>query len=330
MLERPVDDTPQEIAFLLLPRFSLIGLLSAIEPLRGANRALGHTAYTWRFLSVDGQPVRASNGMPIATEILGDNGDFPPAVCVVASYEPMQTVTPGLLKWLRGLYRHGSDIGAFETGAFILAAAGILDGRRVSVHWEALEAFRETYLKVEACDSLFEIDAPFFSCSGGITSMDLMLHLITHHHGVDVGNAVADQFVHSEIRAANVRQRMRADRRAGIYNSAVARVIDVMEAHVETPLALNDLAVLAGLGKRQMERLFTHYMNESPYRYYLGVRLERARQLARYSDLPLYQVGLACGFSSAAGFSRMYRSRFGHPPRVERKARVEDSGARDS
>lgn len=318
MLRFPAEDRPQDIAFLLLPRFSLIGLLSAIEPLRGANRTLGFTAYTWQFLSIDGRPVESSNGIPIAAAKAGTEPGSLPAVCIVASYDPMAVVGQDLLHWLRRLHHQGSDIGAFETGTFILAAAGLLGGRRVTVHWETLEAFREAYLDIDARDSLFEIDEPFFTCSGGTASMDLMLHLVARHHSVEVANSVAEQFLHSEIRDPAAHQRMAADRRAGVYNPELVRITEIMAENMETPLEIHELAARCGLGKRQLERLFARIMDTPPYRYYLRLRLERARHLVRYSHLPLNEVAVACGFGSAASFSRAYRAHFGQTPRSER------------
>jgi AraC family carnitine catabolism transcriptional activator len=152
-----------------------------------------------------------------------------------------------------------------------------------------------------------------------MASMELMWHLIAQYHTVEVANAVAKPFVHSEIRAAGVHQRVAADRRVGISNPNFVRVTRLMEANIETPMNQTTLARRAGLGKRQLERLFARYMDDAPYRYYLGLRLERARHLVRYSDLALYKAALACGFASAASFSRTFRDRFGHAPRRERQ-----------
>lgn len=319
MLRQHNRETPQRIGFLLLPRFSLMCLLSAVEPLRGANRTLGHEAYRWSFFSVDGNPVEASNGIPIAVECGIDALDHFPAVSVVASYDPMAAVDERLLRWLRRLRRQGADLGAFETGTRVLAAAGLLEGRRITLHWETLPAFREEYLDIDARDSLYEIDGPIFTCSGGTAAMDLVLHLIARHHSKDLATSVSEQFLHSEIRSPDAGQRMSGDRRVGVSVPELARATETMQAHVENPLELAELAMRCGIGKRRLERLFHRHLGIPPQRYYLQLRLDRARHLLRHGPLPIHEVALACGFGSASWFTRAYRARFGHPPRVERQ-----------
>ncbi|MDZ7749902.1 MAG: AraC family transcriptional regulator [Halofilum sp. (in: g-proteobacteria)] len=183
MLEQQQPDEPRRLGFLLLPRFSLLSLLSALEPLRGANRTLGYTAYDWQLFATDPGPVAASNGIPIAPAAAIDAVDDFPAVAVLASYDPLAAVDRRVCRWLRRLQRQGTELGGVETGATVLAHCGLLSGRRVTLHWETLEAFRETHLDVDARDSLYEIDPPVFTCSGGTASMDLMLHLVARHHG---------------------------------------------------------------------------------------------------------------------------------------------------
>lgn len=321
MLQLHDSATPRKIGFLLLPRFSMICLLSAVEPLRGANRTLGYEAYQWSFFSVDGRPVEASNGIPIAPGCSMEEIDQFPAVSVVASYDPLATVDRSMLQWLRRLHRQGADIGAFETGPVVLAESGLLAGRRVTLHWETLAAFRERYLDIDARDSLFEIDTPVFTCSGGTAAMDLVLHLIARHHGEEVAASVSEQFLHTEIRAPDAHQRMAADRRVGVRAPELARATEIMQANLEAPLSLATLAERCGIGHRRLERLFIRHLGLPPQRYYLRLRLERARHLLRHGGLRVHEVGLACGFGSASWFARAYRGHFGHPPTAERRNR---------
>lgn len=321
MLQPHNREIPQRIGFLLLPRFSMICLLSAVEPLRGANRTLGYEAYQWSFISVDGGPVTASNGMSIMPHGSIEAAETLPAVAVVASYDPLAAVDDRLLRWLRRMYRAHADIGAFETGPLVLAEAGLLKGRRVTLHWETLAAFRETWLDVDARESLFELDGPIFTCSGGTAAMDLVLHLIAHHHSGEVAASVSEQFLHTEIRSAGAGQRMPADLRAGTRDPVLAAVIELMRENIDTPLPLPDLARRAGLTQRRLERLFARHLGVPPQRHYLDLRLEQARHLLRHGELPVHEVAVACGFGSPSWFSRAYRSRFGHSPRAERTGR---------
>lgn len=326
MLRSLGTSTPHRIGFLLLPRFSMICLLSAIEPLRGVNRTLGYEAYDWFFLSVDGAPVQASNGMALAPSGAIDAVEnHAAALSVIASYDPLAAVTPALLRWLRRLYRTGTDIGAFETGPLVLAEAGLLRQRRATLHWETLPAFREAYIDVDARDSLFEIDPPFYTCSGGTAAMDLMLHLIGQRHSAELAASVSEQFIHSEIRAQDAGQRISADRRAGVVDRDLVCVTETMQANLENPLDLATMAARCGIGKRRLERLFQQRLGVPPQRYYLRLRLEHARHLLRHGALPLHEVALACGFGSASWFSRAYAAHFGQPPSAERKAAAETS-----
>lgn len=318
MLKHDEQECPRRIGFLLLPKFSLIGLLSAIEPLRGANRTLGYTAYSWHFFSVDGEPVAASNGIPIAPEAGIDAVDHFPCLSVVASYDPLAAAGRPLYRWLQRLYRQGAELGGFETGAVVLAQAGLLSGRRVTLHWETLEAFREHWLDIDARDSLYEIDGPIFTCSGATAGMDLMLYLIGRHHSGTVAADVADQFLHTEIRSAGAHQRMAADTRVGTSDPDLVQATGAMEAHIEDPLSLDALASACNMSRRRLERLFKRHLGEPPQRWYLRLRLERARHLLRYGDLPVNEVAVACGFGSAAYFTRAYRARYGRAPSTER------------
>ncbi len=306
------------IDFLLMPSFSMMCLLSAVEPLRAANRTLGRTAYAWRFLSVDGAPVEASNAIPIAAAAGIDDAGEAPALCVVASYDPLAAAGSRLRGWLRRRYGQGCDIGGLETGPVVLAEAGLLAHRRVTVHWETLAAFREAYLDVDARDSLFEIDGPVFTASGAGAAMDLFLHLIGRHHTTAVATSVAEQFLHSEIREAGAGQRMAADRRLGIREPTLAHVVATMRDHLASPLTLDQLASRCGIGKRRLQRLFTEHVGMPPQRYYLNLRLEHAQYLLRHGRLPVHEVGLACGFASAAAFTHAYQRHYGHAPRTER------------
>jgi len=318
MLHERNLEKPQRIGFLLIPNFSMMCLLSAVEPLRVANRFAGGEAYRWHFLSADGRPVRASNGMPIVTEASIDAEPDLPVTAVVASEAPLAGADPRIFPWLRRLHRQGRDLGAFDTATYLLAEAGLLSGRHVTLHWEVLDAFREAHPDVDARDVLFDVDGPIFTCSGGTAALDLVLHLIGEHHSHELAVSVSEQFMHHEVRAADVHQRMPADRRAGTHNRTLVQAVDVMERNAETPVGLADVAAACGLTKRQLDRLFATHLGEPPLRHYLNIRLERARHLLSQTDMPVSEIGFACGFGSSAYFSRAYRRRYGHPPRAER------------
>jgi transcriptional regulator GlxA family with amidase domain len=195
----------------------------------------------------------------------------------------------------------------------------LLDGFRCTVHWENLDAFREDFPDLDVTGELFEIDGPRLTCSGGTASLDMMLSLIAQSHGRDLAAQVAEQFIHERIRDTHDHQRMSLQGRLGISHPKLLQVITMMEAHLEEPLARAELARRAGLSTRQLERLFRRYLGRTPTRYYLELRLHRARALLTQTAMSILNVALACGFVSASHFSKCYREFFHKMPREERQ-----------
>ena len=308
----------QDFHFLLMPGFSALGFISALEPLRVANRFRGEL-YRWQVLSSDGGPVLASNGMSVnadaGLEVLGKGA----TLLVVAGFEPLAHATPALGHWLRRLDLEGVTLGGIDTGSVILADAGLLDGHRVTLHWEAIEAFKETYPQLRVTQELFEIDRRRITSAGGTASIDLMLDLIAQAHGAELAVQVSEQFVLGRIRPRQDHQRMQVAARYGINNTKLAQVIGEMERHSEPPLTTLQLADAMKVTRRQLERLFRLHLGDTPSHFYLGLRLDKARQLLRQTGLSVLQVSIACGFESPSYFTRSYRARFAKCPREDRR-----------
>jgi AraC family carnitine catabolism transcriptional activator len=242
----------------------------------------------------------------------------PGTVVVCAGFEPERHYSRKLADWLHRLARQGVQIGAMDTGSFLVARAGLLDGYRATTHWESLDSFRERFPKVEVESGLFVIDRNRFTCAGGTAALDMMLHLITLQHGHRLAAAVSEQFIHARIRDPQDRQRMELSARQGISNASLAQAIAVMEANLEELVASEDISKAAGISQRQLERMFRRHLGMTPWRYYLQLRLQRARALLQYSELQVVEIAVACGFGSAAHFSRSYRAWAGHAPSAER------------
>ena len=312
------SELPQKLVFVLIPRFSMIAFTSAIEALRLANRAAGQDLYRWDLLSVDGEAVTASCGLTLQV----DGGLAAAArgatIILCSGVEVQRFDDKRLYSWLRRQEREGADLGALCTASHLLARAGLLDGYCCTIHWENLAAFAEDFPDVEISSELFEIDRNRFTCSGGTAAIDMMLNLISRQHGHELAVAVADQFLHERIRDRHDHQRMSLPARLGVRHPKLLAVIELMETNLEEPLGRADLADSAGLSTRQLERLFRKYLNRSPARYYLELRLNRARLLLLQTNMSVIDVALACGFVSASHFSKCYRDYFGRTPRKER------------
>lgn len=308
----------QAVHFLLMPGFSVMGFVSAIEPLRVANRFLPG-AYRWVILSLDGGPVTGSNGMSLNAD--GAYGSVSEAelVFVVAAADPLARYQPSLARWLRSLYSRGTTLGAIDTGVFVLAEAGLLGADPVTLHWEAQSAFAEQYPQVPLTQELFHMGARCITGAGGTSGIDMMLALMSQRHGRDLATRVSEQFVLGRIRSQSDHQRMEIAARFGLHNRKTIQVIRLMQQHIEDPLPVDDLARLIGVTRRQLERLFSAHLKQTPARFYVGVRLDRARELLRQTDMGILDVGVACGFGSAAQFSRAYRAHFGRSPKDDRR-----------
>ena len=326
MLGNVPRELPQKIGFVVVPRFSMIGLMSAIETLRLANRLAGRTLYRWPLLTITGQPIAASNGFQLTPDGDLEAGNDLQTVAVCAGIDAHKVTDKTLINWLRKLDRKGVDLGAIGTGSYILARAGLLEGYNCTIHWEALAAFAEDFPELEVTTELFEIDRQRFTCAGGTAGIDMMLNMIAIQHGHELAARVADQFMHERIRDRHDHQRISLPARLGVRHPKLLSVIDLMEKHLEDPLSRADLARTSGLSTRQLERLFRKYLGRSPARYYLELRLNKARLLLLQTNMSVIDVALACGFVSASHFSKCYRDFFGRTPRKERGLPSEDEG----
>jgi AraC family carnitine catabolism transcriptional activator len=311
---------PQTLCFFLLPGFSMMGLMAAIEPLRVANRFRGEL-YRWRLLSLDGAAVAASNGMSLNVDAALELPAAGASLFVVAGFEPLASFDARLAHWLHRAEREGVLLGGIDTGSFVLAEAGLFAGQRLTLHWEAIEAFQERYPRLAVTQELFEIDGKRITSAGGTASLDLMLTLIGRDHGEELALAVSEQFVLGRIRSRQDHQRMQIASRYDLHNKKLVQVIGEMQRHSEQPLGSLQLAELIGVTPRQLERLFRQHLDETPSNFYLGLRLDKARQLLRQTDMSVLEVGLACGFDSASYFSRCYRKRFAASPNRDRHER---------
>lgn len=293
---------------------------AAIEPLRAANRMAGTALYQWTTLSKDGGPVRASNGTLVQVDGMLRLIGLPDAVVVCAGINAYDHRDAELAAQLRRVSRQSAMIGSVCSGSIILADAGLLDGRRCTGHWEDLESLAENYPSLEVTQSLYEIDGQRFTCSGGTAPLDLMIHFIAQDFGRELAARVADQMLHQSSRKPGEPQRLDLSERTGVRNPRLLEAIALMEANLEAPLALEQVAERAGLSLRQLERLFALEAAMSPGRYYRTLRLKRARQLVQQTGMSMMEVAVATGFGSAAHFTSEYGKAFGLPPSRERES----------
>ena len=312
-------ETVSHVGFLLLDKFSMIAFASAIETLRMANYLSGKQLYTWSVISEDGQPATCSNGMSASNTVAYDRAQSCDIVLVCGGVDVDKCVTERLRALLRRIARDGVMLGGLCTGPYALVKAGLLDGYRCTVHWEHMASLRENYPRVTFQDDLFVIDRDRLTCTGGIAPMHLMLALVRMRFGKTLVAEISDQFILERVRDSKDHQHIPIAARLGVNNRALVKVANLMESHFEEPLSAVELAKLAGLSLRQVQRMFNDSLNTTPTKYYLRLRLRRARELLIQSDMSITEVAVACGFQSICHFSKSYKQVYGRAPRVERR-----------
>lgn len=309
---------PQTIGFLLMDDFTLISLASAIEPLRMANQLAGRELYRWFTLSLEGAPVKASDGLQVTPDAATNVPLALDTVIVCGGVGPQRSVQREYVTWLQSQARQSRRLGAVCTGTWALARAGLLDGYEASVHWECLAAMQEAFPKVALTTRLFSIDRDRATSSGGTAPLDMMLTLIGRDHGRELAAGISEMFIYDRVRNEQDQQRVPLKHVLGTTQPRLLEIVALMEANLEEPISLDELADYVNVSRRQLERLFQKSLHCSPSRYYLKLRLTRARQLLKQTAMSIIEVASACGFVSTPHFSKCYREYFGIPPRDER------------
>ncbi|MCH2163058.1 MAG: GlxA family transcriptional regulator [Marinovum sp.] len=311
---------PRRFVFVLLDNFTLLSFAAALDCLRIANRMQEEPIYEWAILGEGGETKTCSAGTEFTLQ--ADLGELrrDDIVVICGGIDVQSATTKRVISWLRREARKGLAVAGLCTAAYVLAKAGLLDGKRATIHWENSDSFSEEFDEVTLTKSVFVVDGNRMTTAGGTSSIDLMLKLIADDHGEDLANATADQMIYSSIRTDQDTQRLSVPTRIGVRHPKLARVIQMMEANLEEPISPALLAKEVGMSTRQLERLFRRYLNRSPKRYYMELRLQKARNLLMQTDMSVINVALACGFASPSHFSKCYRAHYDTTPYRERGA----------
>jgi transcriptional regulator GlxA family with amidase domain len=308
MSELPKHHT---VGLLLLPQASLSHYGQVAELLLQANRLLERSHYRQQILTVGGECVlgkapdyRASERV----ETLFLIGDL---VSSMTSDAPLE-------RWLQQQFKTGVRLLAIGTGILPLANAGLLNGKRACGHWSSIEALRGSYPQVIWSHQLFEGEPNLLTCAGGSSTTDLMLAWLGQQQNLDLAVHLSEWFLVERMRPQDAQQRIPLKARIGTSQPKLTEAVTLMETNIEEPLSPDDLAYHVGLSRRHLERLFKKHLDSVPSRFYLQLRLDKARQMLRDTDRSIVEVGMACGFSSASHFSTTYRTYFNLTPRQER------------
>lgn len=300
------------IGFLLFDNFSNHCLANAMEPLRAANTLLGRNAYDWHILTPGNIAVTSSSGLPVMpTAQLPDRpgGD---ALFVISSYGHRNLATAACARMLRAAARRYDTLVGLDTGSWLLAAAGLLDGRTATIHPDLLDSFAEHFPETACLRARFHEDGNRWSCGGAMAAFEIVLRMIGQTHGAALTLEIGAMFMHgggdSLLPAAAPATRDRF----------VAAALGVMYENIETVLPLPEVARWAGCSQRQMEERFQRAFGTTPRQVYRRVRLNSARRLIVSESMPMAEIAHRCGYADASAFSRAFRQEFGIAPRDAR------------
>jgi len=319
MVDKTTKARDFRVGLLLIDDFALMSYASVVEPLRAANLLAPSRLYNVMNIPAQGDVAVSSNGTRIerSGEVGGDI-DFD-LLLVIAGGDPTTFRDQKVFHWLSRLDRLGVRLGGVSGGPVILAAAGLLRGRRITVHWEHAEALAELAPDLVIERSLYIIDRDRVTCAGGTAPLDLMHALIAEHHGPDFARRVSDWFMHTEVRPSGGPQRAGLVERFKTTRQVVIDAIEIMENRIADPLSLDAIARFASVSKRQLNRLFQVTQQKTTMTFYRDLRLEKARSLLTSSSLSMTEIALATGFSSSAHFSKAHRERYSEPPSEVRR-----------
>lgn len=308
----------RHVGFLTLNNFSMIAFTNALEILRMANYLLGEEAYQWSVYTANGQTVTASNGLALTKPTRLDSAHMPDVLLVCGGVDIQHAVNLEVIKLLTHASKYNIWLGGLCTGSYALAKASLLDDYKCTIHWENMASLCEQFPAIHFMEELFVIDRNRCTCAGGTAPLDLMLAFVASRFGKKLVAEISDQFMMVRARDSKDRQHIPVAARVGYSHKALVEVSALMEANIEEPLNLGELARLANLSQRHLQRMFKHTLSMTPMHYYLNLRLRRARALLLQTEMSVMNVTVACGFQSSCHFSKSYRTLFGYSPSMER------------
>jgi AraC family transcriptional regulator, glycine betaine-responsive activator len=314
----PTED-PLAVTVLLLPGSSMLSVASTLDPMRAANRLARRRLFDWRIVTLDGLPAALTCGLPVPADGRLDGLVHGNALFVIAGFNQERHAGKVALAALHAAARRFQAIGGVEAGSWLLARAGLLDGRAATTHWEDLEDFALQFPYVQVRPDRFVIDGRIFTTGGASPTFDLMLHLIRTRFGYPLALEVASVFIYEEAHASTDAQPLVSLGRLDGYEPRIARAIRMMEAHLEAPLTIAAIARRVGLSTRMLEILFKRTLGTGPGGYYLRLRLQAARRLVLDTRLSMQEIALRAGFGSLAAFSRTFRTHYTLSPRTYRR-----------
>ena len=227
------EGSAKDIYFLLLPKLTMLAFSAAVEPLRIANQVTNKELYKWFLITEDGNPVSCSNGIEITPDFALHNLPRSSRLFVCSGIEPAESTNPKVLSWISRQRTFGCNLGGICTGAFALAKAGVLSGKRFTLHWENHPAFVEHFDDLEPSANLYEIDNELMTCGGGHAATDMMLDMIESDFGNDLAVIVSDMCIHFRSNNSKTLQKSAFSVALGSRNQYLINAMQIMQENLE-------------------------------------------------------------------------------------------------
>ncbi len=319
-MSSPSERGQTHTVFVVVPRFNIATLITMIETMRIANYLSSQKAYSWEIASFDGPSITASNGMKTAVNDEIDTTSRADILFVLGSWGAENYHNTKLIAWLRKFARQGGRICSVELGCYLVAKAGLLDGRQATAHWSWLNGFQEKFIDVEVSECLYTIDNRVMTCAGGVAGVDLMLRLIEAYHGAAFAGEIADQMLHHPVRDGATPQRRTMGRGTETMLPLVRQAMALIEQNIEEPLTVPEIAAELHVSLRQLERKFKQHVGCTVVQFGLLRRLQNARVLLNSTELSVREIATASGFNTLSHFAYSFGKFFGRRPSEYREA----------
>lgn len=303
-----------KITLVLAPDSSLMSLASVLDVMRGTNRMAQCKLFDWQIITPQDQAARLTCGLAIQPDVAFHTALQGDLLIILAGFNHSQHFDKAFLRQLQKVLPQFRWVGGIESGSWVLARLGLLEGRKATTHWEDLEDFALKYPNIEVMPDRFVIDGNTFTSGGASPSFDFMLHLIRCRYGQQLALEVASIFIYDAVHTSKDAQPLVSLGLLETQEPRVAKAIRIMEEHLEDPLNIRQIAEHLKLSVRMLEYLFREQLNHTPAQYYLHLRLQNARRLVTDTRLPIQEIALRTGFSSLAALSRCFREAYQFSP----------------
>jgi transcriptional regulator GlxA family with amidase domain len=307
--------TMQRVGFVVFPGFQVMGF-AVVTAFEVANLVAGRQVYRVHLLSERGGPVRASAGFCVETEAFGGKAFD---TVVIGAGTVLHPTTPALVKFIRRAMKTARRVAAPCTGAFSLAEAGVLDGRRATTHWAFARELQQRHPEIDVEeDRIFLVDGPVWTSAGMTAGIDLALAMIENDLGSEAARSVARKLVVYHRRAGGQSQ-FSALLELQPKSDRIQKALDHAKSHLQNTLSVKELAEAAHLSPRQFSRMFRAETGQSPAKAVENLRVEAARVMMEEGRHPMDIIAKETGFSDRERMRRAFLRAFGQSPQAIRR-----------